>query len=352
MSPKLLRNLWLAELAAAAVFVAACGSNPPLSTTAPPSSPGSANNLAASGPILSAWWDADRKGLRAIYGVLGAAQQGPPTYEDGTFSNAAVCARKSIALLMTPSGAISLAKLPNGRPVAIANSGLSRATIVFSPSCAISLAFVPGGSKALLVRGLLSVPKVSQVALPAGVSAAAIADTGAILVDVPGSQGSAAIKSLAGTGANVQPVTLLSRFGGMAFLPGMDSAVVADAAANAVFEASHLAGNLSVEQIAGESDGVAEPAAIAASADGRWVAVANSKGSSVLRLDLTGQTAPLPTACHCSPGELEPLAGNFAFRLTEPGSGTVWAFDGNGSAPRVVFLPSEQPATAAQGARP
>jgi len=352
MSQRPLKILWTAGIAVAAAWLAACGSNPRASVNNPPGSPTTASKQAASGPVLGAWWDSDHKGLRVINGVPGAAQQGPPTYADGTFVGAAVCMRKSMALLTTPSGAIYQATLPQGRPVAIADSGISNATIVFSPSCASSLAYAPGTSQAILMQGLLSARKVSTVLLPPGIAAAAVSDAGAILVDVPGTEGSAVIKVLAPGSATAQPVMTLSRFGGMAFLPGADSAILADAAANAVLEASSVTGNLSLAQIAGESDGVANPVAVAASSDGRWVAIANGKGSSVLRVDLTGQTAPQHAVCRCSLTRLEPLAGNFAFRLTEPGSGTVWAFDGNGSAPRIVFLPAEQASRAVQGARP
>jgi hypothetical protein len=109
----------------AAAYLAACGSNPPRSRPSPPGNPGTAGNQVASGPMLGARWDSDRKGLRVVYGVLGAAQQGPPTY-GGTFSGAAVCMRKSIALLTTSSGAFYLACLPQGRPVAIASSGIAQ----------------------------------------------------------------------------------------------------------------------------------------------------------------------------------------------------------------------------------
>jgi hypothetical protein len=352
MSQKPLRILWTAAVAVATACVVSCGSNRPVSMNSSPGTPATASHQVATGPMLGAWWDSDRKGLRAIYGVLGASQQGLPTYADGNFSGAAVCMRNNAALLTTSSGAIYLANLPQGRPAAIVNNGIPKATIVLSPTCASFLAYTPGSSTALLIQELLSVPKVSTVMLPKGTVAATVSDTGTILVDVGGTDGSAAIKVLAPGSAAAQRVAVLSRFGGMAFLPGVDSAVLADAAANTVLEASQLAGNLSLTQIAGVGDGVANPVAIATSADGRWVAVANGKGSSVLRLDLTGQTAPVHAACHCSPVELDPLAGNFAFRLTEPGSGTVWAFDGNGSAPRIVFLPAEQSSAAAQGARP
>lgn len=350
MSRKPLRIPWISGLAVAAVCVAACGSNPPTSTTHPPGTTTTASNQAASGPMLGAWWDSDRKGLRATYGVLGAAQQGPPAYADGTYSGAAVCGRKSFAILTSPSGEMSFAHLPLGRPSVIATNGPPSPAIAFSPSCATLIAYAHGSSKALLIQGLPSAPKVAAVTLPAGLEDVRVSDAGAILVAVPATDGATAIKVLAPGSATAQPVTVLSRFGGMAFLPGSDSAVLADAAANTVLEASHLTGNLSLAQIAGESDGVANPVAAAASADGRWVAVANSNGSSVLRLDLAGQTAPLRALCRCTPTELDPLAGNLAFRITEPGSGTVWAFDGNGPEPRIVFLPAE-PLSTGQGAR-
>ncbi len=352
MSQSPLRILSITGLAVAAVCVASCGSNSPATMTHSPASPATASNQVAAGPTVGAWWDVDRKGLRVIYGVLGAAQQGPPTYDDGRFAGAAICMRKSIALLVTPSGAIDLADLPQGRPAAVSASGIANATVVFSPSCASSVAFRPGSSKALLMQGLLAVPKISNVTLPAGVSATAVSDAGAILVAIPGTEGSAAIQALANPSSTAQQVTVLSRFGGMAFLPGADSAVLADAAANTVLEASHVTGNLSVTRIAGEAEGIANPVAVSTSANGRWVAVANGKGSTVLRLDLTGQTAPQRAICHCSPTRLEPLAGNFAFRLTEPSSGTVWAFDSSEATPRIVFLPSEQASASAQGARP
>jgi len=350
MSRKPSRNLWNCGLAAAAMCIAACGSNPSASTPPSSGSAATASSQAASGPMLGAWWDSDRKGIRAIYGIAGAAQQGPPTYADGAFSGAAVCARSSVAILTSSSGEMYLAHLPLGRPTVIATNGVPSPTIAFSPSCGASIAYTRGGSKALLIQGLLSVPRISAVTLPTGVSDARVSDAGAILAAVPATDGSAAIKVLADGSATSQPVTVLSRFGGMAFLPGVDSAALADAAANTVIEASHLTGNVSLAQIAGDGDGVANPVAVAVSADGRWVTVANGKGSSVLRLDLTGQAAPLRAVCRCSPTELDPLAGNLAFRITEPGSGTVWAFDGNGPAPRIVFLPAE-PVSAGEGAR-
>jgi hypothetical protein len=332
---------------AAVLHMTACGSNPSL--TKSPGIPGASENSIASGPILDAWWDSASKGLRTVYGVAGAAHQGPPTYNDGSYVGGSVCMRKSIALFAASSGNLFSVSLPQGKPLAIASKGLPNATIVFSPSCTWSLAYATGSSTALLLQELLSTPTSTAVTLPAGTSAAAVSDSGSILVNVPKSDGSNAIQFQSSGSSTLQTIAVLSGFGGMAFLPGADSALFADAAASSVFEASHITSGMSLVQIAGEADGVSKPVAVAISADGRTAAVANSKSSSVLRLDLSGQSAPVQIVCHCSPTELKPLGGNLVFRLNEAGTGTVWAFDGDASVPRFIFIPTEQVASAAKG---
>jgi hypothetical protein len=253
--------------------------------------------------------------------------------------------RKNVALLTTPAGALFSATLPLGKPFLIAANGIPKASIAFSPSCTSSLVYAPGHPQALLVQALLSTPVITTVTLPAGVSAAIVADSGSILVEIPGADGSAVIQLLTSGTNSPQPVTSLSMFGGMVFLPGADTALLADATMNTIIEASHLTANMSLSTIATAADDISKPIAVAISADGRFAAVANSNGSSVLRLDLSGQSAPIKTACNCSPSELAPLAGNFAFRLNEAGSGTVWAFDGNSAKPRVFFIPNDQVAS-------
>jgi hypothetical protein len=335
---------------AAAVFhMAACGSTR-MSTSAPAGGvPVTASSNAASGPLLGAWWDASHNGLRTVYGVVGAAHQGLPVYTGGSYRGGAACMQKNLALLTTTSGSVISVALPQGEPQEVSGTGIPKASIVFSPSCTTSLIFAPGGSAGLLVQGLLSNPTTTPVNFPTGNSAAAVADSGSILIAVSAANGASSIQFLASGMGSFQPVDALGKFGGMAFLPGADTALLADASANTVVEASHLSSTVSLTSLASAADGVSQPTAVAISADGYLAAIANSNGSSVLRLDLSGKSAPIKTICHCSPTELVPLAGNFAFRLNEPGSGTVWAFDGNGSLPRVVFIPTDQAATTGHG---
>jgi len=257
--------------------------------------------------------------------------------------------QKNLALLTTNSGSVISVALPQGEPQEVSGTGIPKASIVFSPSCTTSLIFAPGGSAGLLVQGLLSNPTTTPVNFPTGNSAAAVADSGSILIAVSAANGASSIQFLASGMGSFQPVDALGKFGGMAFLPGADTALLADASANTVVEASHFSSTVSLTSLASAADGVSQPTAVAISADGYLAAIANGNGSSVLRLDLSGKSAPIKTICHCSPTELVPLAGNFAFRLNEPGSGTVWAFDGSGSLPRVVFIPTDQAATTGHG---
>jgi hypothetical protein len=329
--------LWAIGFVVVALHIVACGNSP----SSPVGTPTPATATATSGPALAAWWDANRKGLRTVYGVAGAAYQGPPNYNDGSYAGASACMRSNVALLTGPSGSLFTVSLSRGIPIVIASDVSTNASMVFSPSCTSSFVYTRGGSRALLVQGLLSTPKITTVTLPTGTSAAAVADSGSILVEIPGADQSAVIELLANANEKPRSVTVLSQFGGMAFLPGTDAALLADAGMSNVIKVSHLSGDITLTPIAGTADGVLKPSAVAVSADGRLAAVLNN-GSSVLRLDLSGKSASVTALCHCAPTELEPLAGNFAFRLNEPGAGTVWAFDGNSPQPRIFFIPSEQ----------
>lgn len=335
-----------------AISVTGCGTISPSPQTQVPSRTTVSSSSDISVPMLDAWWDSTSGGLRIEYGIAGSALQGPPSFNDGTYSGAAACVRKGIALLTTTSGTLALAQLPLGVPQPMAVQSIPKAQIAFSPSCAVAVAFAPGNSSALLVQGLLKTPQSSAVTLPANTSAVAVADSGSILVSVPQTDGSAALQWMSPGNAVVQPVAALSKFGGMTFVPGSDTALFADAGNNSLVQASNLGGNLNLVQVAGTGDGISHPLAVGVSTDGHTAAVANGAGSAIVRIDLSHQSPPAQVTCQCSPSELKPMGGNAGFRLNEPGSGTVWAFDADAAKPRVVFLPSTQPAVAPPRAQP
>jgi hypothetical protein len=348
MRERVYRIVWRLGPALIVLGMTACGSTSGSPGKSPSTMP--ATETVATGPLLGAWWDASSGGLRAVYGVAGAAWQAKATYNDGTYATATVCMRQRIALLATNRGALFLTGLPQGVPVAVGNEASPQAQIVFSPSCSAALAYSPGQSAALLLEGLPAAPHTGSVALPAGTATAAVADSGSVLAMVPQNGGGAAIDFVASGTAATRAVTAVTRFGGMAFLPGADTALVADAGASTVIEAAQVSGNASLTHIAGPADGLAGPIALAVSSDGHRAAIANQKDSSIVRIDLTGQVPAARAVCHCTPTTLVALAGNLAFRVNATGAGTVWAYDGDAVNPRFVFLPAEQ--SAARGAQP
>jgi hypothetical protein len=329
-----------------AVALTGCGTSTSASS-APPTPIGS-NSVVASGPIFAAWWDPSAGELRTVYGVAGAAHQGQPNY--GGATAAFVCMRKNLVLLTNSTGALSLSTLPNGPLVPVTSQDIPKPQIVFSPTCDSALVYSSGYSSALLVQGLPAAPSVSNATLPASAFGLAVGDSGSVLFGVPQTDGSVAIQLLTPRSSTLRFITVLSKLGGLAFLPGGNAALLADAGASNVMEASQLTGNLSLTQVGGPGDGIVQPIAIASSADGRAAAVVNQNQSTIVRIDLTGQTPAVQSVCRSSASELAPLPGNLVFRLNEAGSGTVWAYDGDAAIPRFAFIPTDQTTSAAQGA--
>ena len=276
--------------------------------------------------------------------IPGAAHEDAATFNDGTFSGAIACAQKSYALLTAKTSSVSLASLPSGEPTQIAAKLSGKQQIQLSPSCSSALIYASDTASGILILGLPANPLTKTIPLSTqgSIVGAAVADSGSVLVATARADGSAVIQAIVSGSNSATPLTVLSRYGGMSFLPQADQALLADAAKNAVMLTSQITGNLSLTQIAGSADGVSQPIAVASSTDGHTAVVANSSGTAIVRIDLSRQTSPVKVACQCSPSELVPLSGNLAFRLNEPGSGTVWAFDGDSPTSRILFLPTDQ----------
>jgi hypothetical protein len=312
----------------------------------------SATPKVTSGPVLGYMWDPIAAGLRPISGIPGAAHEGGPIYNDGTFSGATVCSQKSYALLTSKTGSVSFTNLPSGEPIQVAAKLSARQQILLSPSCSSALIYAPDSANGYLIRGLPSTPQTKSISLSTqgSIRGAAVADSGSVLIATALADGSASVQAITSGSASAVQVALLSQYGGMVFLPQTDEALLADAAKNVVM-ASQITGNISLARVAGPADGISQPVAVASSTDGHTAVIANSSGSAIVRVDLSRQTSPVKIACQCFPSELVPLAGNLVFRLNEPGSGTVWTFDGDSPASRIVFLPTEQLTKTSGGAQ-
>jgi hypothetical protein len=202
--------------------------------------------------------------------------------------------------------------------------------------------YAADASAVLLLQGLPSAPSVKTLQLSSSrpVAGAAVSDSGAILIGTGQASGSVSVDGFGSDGTPVPAIASLSSFGGLAFLPSSESALIADAGKNVVWLQKSLSTGATLTQIVSASDGIAQPLAIAPSADGRWALILNGgPASSVLRIDLAKKAPPEKVRCSCSPSELVPMSGNLVFRLNELGAGPLWAFDGDMSNSRVIFIP-------------
>jgi hypothetical protein len=232
--------------------------------------------------------------------------------------------------------------LPAGQPAKIATPVTANARIVLSPSCSAALVYAPGKSAALLISGLPSALSSQAASLTSSgpMAGAAVSDAGSILFATLSADGSASVQMLPASGT-AQMVKQVQRFGALAFLPGSDTALIADAGANAVFLGTQLASSPAFTQIAANAQGVVNPVAIAASADAHYAFVVNGSGTSLLRLDLSGASAPATVTCACTARELLPLFGNANFQLTDPAAGTIFALEGDAQTPQTIFIPTD-----------
>jgi hypothetical protein len=294
-----------------------------------------------SGPVIGYAWDRAASGLRPIFGVSGAARLGAALYANQSFNGAAASVRRQFALLTSTKGEVFLTALPNGRPSLLSAKLSMQPQITLSPSGNAAIIYAHDLAAITLVTGLPTSPALQTILLPATADRAAVGDSGVILLATTQSDGTSALRWLAASGATA-PITTLSQFGAMAFLPKSTSAVVADAGQNAIELASGLGSAASISQIASSADGLARPVAVASSSDGRWLVIANQNGSSIVRVDLTGSTPTSSLPCGCSPALLAPIAGNDVFRLTELGAGPLSVFDGDAVKPRVFLIAGVQ----------
>lgn len=324
-----------------------CGCNatrlvPPVAPVSPASS---SSATVPSQPTLGYLWDPARAGLRPLMGTPGAVFLGSNTYAKGGFTAAIPCVKQGFALLTDAAGAISLIPLPSGPVTEIMGRLSSHQKIVLSPSCSSALVYAPDSSLAVLISGLPAAPSAQSVSLAKDIAGTAISDSGSILFASPRSGNAIAVQALAAGSKSAQLVSVMTHYGGMAFLPNADTALLADSGQNTVAMVSQASSAASSALVASASDGISRPVAIAGSSDGLTAIVLNAGNSSLLRIDLARTSAPVRIACKGSPTELLPLSGNAIFQLNEPSAGTVYAFDGDSQTQRIVFLPADIAAT-------
>jgi hypothetical protein len=322
-------------LLAALAVLQICGCGAGISTGVP-SSTGTMNSskqAPVSAPLLGFAWDSTAQVLRGVSGVAGAAKLDTLAGTGSGFSTALAAGSHDYALLLDVKGALYLATLPGGTPQQLSAGPWSG--MATSASGAYAVVYGAAGTMPQLITGLPLQPALHSIdAQGLSIAGASVSDGGAALLAGNASGGSVVILAVAQGGTASRALTI-GALGGMAFVPGSDRALVADAAIGTVTQIANVSSAPAPSVVSGAK--IAQPVGLDVSADGKWGLVANSSGT-VMRLDMSGQSAPVVTKCSCTPTTVANLSGT-AFLLTGAGSSTAWMIDASGT-PRLLFIPA------------
>lgn len=338
------RRLDVALCAATLGALCGCGSGVGLPTTSVP--PNTVTPAASTqGPQLGYFWNAADQTLRPILGVPGSSQVGQSVVPAGTYIGAATSAANAVAVLEEPDGSLDVMTLPSGQPAHVGGKvATSGAQIRFSPGGKSAIVFTVGSTSVSVLTGLPSAPLATLIPSASAVQEAAVSDAGSVAVAAAGAAG-VSIQIVLSSGA-ATAVGNAGALGGLSFASG-DDLLFADAAANTL-TLVHSASSKPSPALVPTAALLMTPTALGISQNGQWALVANSGEASAIRIDLTGQNAPLRIACNCTPTLVAPLSATGAFRITAPGTGALWAVDAAANSPRSFFIP----ALAGTGAHP
>ncbi len=301
------------------------------------------------GPVLDYVFDREA-GLRPLLGIPGATSWGESVaLPDMSAAVASAERRYALAvsgddrrpsLVRNLSGPVAVLPLPDTA------AGVDRMAV--SPGGAVAALYYREAASIQVVGGLPDNPAARWTSdagtLPGSLEAMAVSDNArAVLASaVDGDRRS--LVRLTPDG-DWRYLTSLDGSASIAFLNDSADAVIADNAANRVFL---VRGTGEVLPLAGEPDGISRPVGVAASADNRSVAVANSDPGGVVLLSLRGGGVET-VACRCVPTGLRRLSGNSVFRLNDPSDAQIYVFDGDSQQSRIVLVPPSAAARASEG---
>ena len=314
-----------------------CGAVSP-STSGNSATPGVQPGAVKPAPSTGYLWSSSDQTLRAIVGVPGASRLGPSLVPAGVYATASASPLTSSALLVDKAGDLFALQLPSGTALGISTGLPATARIRFAPSGSAATVFTPGNQSLLEVTGLPTAPASVAVSVPAGLADAVLGDSGSLLVATHGSGGTAIAVVIKG---NTSSLTTVGSFGGFAFLPGTDDAVIVDNSAKTI--ALWHSVSASPTHLVIPSSLINDAVAVGASRDGRWALIANGSDTRLVRVDLSGASPATAASCLCQPSTVDPLAGNALFRISDANGAApspAWTADASAAQPRLLSIPA------------
>jgi DNA-binding beta-propeller fold protein YncE len=293
-----------------------------------------------SGPV--AGYVFDGAALRPITGVMGGATLGDALGLGLAASAAVVSPQLDSAIATAKDGSLHLFQLSGLSATEVAwNSVPSRAQrVVYSPSGTAAAIYAAG--RVQVVSGLPNAPvaaftvelgsapgKPARQPASAAPEAMALSDDAAWLLVA----GDGRLRLLGASGSSSVLLEPEARTVAVAFAPSGHAAAVLSGAGPWLDVYPDVAA-APADRIA--APGLAEPAGLAFSADGKLVLAAARDGRSVTIFDLAD--GPTTLACACAPTGVARMGK--LFRLTDAGAGPVWLVDTGVNPARIVFVPA------------
>ncbi len=291
-----------------------------------------------SGPVLGYFFDPSLGGLRSILGIPGSSTLGALVDTGVALRGAEVSPRQDYALGLTAEpAAVVLVGLPAGKIAAqLAEGAPSR--MALSPTGSAAALYYQDKQAVRVITGLPlnPAPGVLDVSwLPAPVAALAVSDDGIVLL--------AAGQNLYAAGGGLAAPALVTTLGsatGLSFFENSRDALIADAGRDEVVWIRDVTGAAERLKLAGASDGLSGPIAVAAAGQTRRVLAATRTAIALLDLD-GGPPALLP--CSCAVAGMYRLNGSSVFRLNAPSGDPMLLLDAGTPAPRLLFVASGAP---------
>ena len=292
-----------------------------------------------SGPTLGVVVDRSAAGIRRLAGFPGWASMEEPFALETSFADAWTAPQQDYLLgVAAENGGLTV--LLTGRGLvtgsrALASVPPSPDRVEFSPSGRAVALYYREAAKLIAISGMPLDPAVSGewdlASWGAGLTALAVADSGRLaLAGVPG--------SVVALEPNAAPRTALAAVdpSALRFTWNGTDAVVADRGRNEVLWLRDPSGAAAAELLLGEAQGLARPAELALSQDGRLLTVRMENSSAVMVYD-TGAATLRQFECGREPSMLRPLNGTYAYQLTA-GPGPLLALDADPEAARIFAI--------------
>jgi hypothetical protein len=297
------------------------------------------------GPVMGYVFDASAQAIRPVNGIPGSSALGQPLGLPFPVAAAAFSPRSDFALTVsaTDDGTVYILRNPGGANGFDPIDGAIRGAdgVFFNADASAAVLLASGPPRLQVVRGLpaspAAGPELDLSSIAGTISAIAIDQAGAnVLIAVAADHGALYLAS----GQELRPgaIANLGSPAALALLNGDQDVIVADSAVNELTLIRNFGGTPEVFHVAGETDGIAGPAGLRISPDGRrlYVADATSRTLDIWNFDAQSMEASYPL--DAPPTRLTALQGSSIFLLNDAGDHPLLLLDAVN--PAVYFVPA------------